>query len=83
MNAILQVSDLTVDYGGNRAVHPTSIALAPGTLTCIAGANGAGKSSIVNSILGWSRGRSKIGGTVILDGTDFCFKSQNLGPVFA
>lgn len=70
MMSFLEVSDLVVDYGGNRAVQVDRLELEQGTLTCIAGANGAGKSTLVNALLGWSRGRPKVAGSVRLQGTE-------------
>jgi branched-chain amino acid transport system ATP-binding protein len=61
---LLEVADLIVDYGGNRAVSLDSLSLEKGTLTCIAGANGAGKSTFVNGLVGWSRGRPQVSGSV-------------------
>lgn len=68
--ALLEVQGLTVDYAGNRAVQVQSMALAGRSLTCIVGANGAGKSTFVNSLLGWSRGRPRISGSVKLEGME-------------
>lgn len=67
---LLEASDLIVEYGGNRAVELKTITLEKGSLTCIAGANGAGKSTFVNALLGWSRGRPRVSGTVRLEGVE-------------
>lgn len=67
---ILDVNSLTVDYGGNRAVNVDQLSLEQGSLSCIAGANGAGKSTFVNALLGWSRGRPRVAGSVKLNGTE-------------
>lgn len=68
--AFLEIRDLTVDYGGNRAIQIDHLGIEQSSLTCIVGANGAGKSTFVNALLGWSRGRPRISGSVSLDGVE-------------
>jgi branched-chain amino acid transport system ATP-binding protein len=52
MNALLEVRNLRVAHGSIEAVHGISLALAPGELVCLIGANGAGKSTTLNAIAG-------------------------------
>jgi branched-chain amino acid transport system ATP-binding protein len=47
---ILNIKDLTVDFGGVRAVNNVSIALQPGEFVGLIGPNGAGKTTILNLI---------------------------------
>jgi len=42
---MLETKELTVRFGGHVAVNAVSCAVAPGTLTAIVGANGAGKTT--------------------------------------
>ncbi|MXV86987.1 MAG: ATP-binding cassette domain-containing protein [Acidimicrobiales bacterium] len=49
----LVVRDLTVDYGSVRAVDGVSIDVAPGRIVGLIGANGAGKSSLVDAVTGY------------------------------
>lgn len=49
---ILSVSNLSVSYGKVQAVRGVSFDVAEGTLVTLVGANGAGKSSIINAITG-------------------------------
>ena len=67
---VLSVRDLSVAYGGNVAVAVDALDIGAGELVGLVGANGAGKSSLVNGVAGWSRGRPKIGGAVRLAGVD-------------
>lgn len=67
---LLEVENLLVDYGGNRALSVGSFAQRAGSLACVAGANGAGKSTFVNALLGWSRGSPRVSGTVRLGGQE-------------
>src|SRR5437870_5524658 len=48
----LVVSDLHVLFGGVRAVNGLSFEVGPGELVGLIGANGAGKSSTLHSIMG-------------------------------
>ena len=68
--ALLEIENLSVDYGGNHALKVDELSLQAGTLTGVVGANGAGKSTLVNSLLNWSRGKPRIAGRVTLDGVD-------------
>ncbi len=52
MSPLLEVSDLHVSYKAVPAVAGASLAVEPGELRVILGSNGAGKSTIIKSILG-------------------------------
>ena len=49
---MLEVRRLGVSYGGIRAVDAVSLEVRPGEIVSIIGANGAGKTSILNAISG-------------------------------
>ncbi len=51
----LAVRDLSVSFGGLRAVRDLSFAAQPGAITSIIGPNGAGKSTALNVICGFYR----------------------------
>ncbi|NYE68779.1 ABC transporter ATP-binding protein [Microlunatus parietis] len=55
---ILEVRDLTVSYGRVEAVRNVSFSVEEGSLVTLVGANGAGKSSIINAVSGILRPRS-------------------------
>jgi len=63
----LVVTDLSVTYGGHRAVAGLSLAAPPGRVTGLIGPNGAGKTSSFNAITGLLR---PSGGAMSLDGAD-------------
>ena len=65
--AILDVEDLTVSYGAITAVRGVSFRVAAGEIAALIGANGAGKSTILNTLSGLIRPQS---GTAIFDGLD-------------
>jgi thiol reductant ABC exporter CydD subunit len=46
---------VTVTYPGREipALHPTSLAIAPGTITAVIGASGGGKSTLLNVLMGF------------------------------
>jgi ABC-type branched-subunit amino acid transport system ATPase component len=66
-NAILEVHDLSVSYGAVNAVRGASLRVAGGEVVALIGANGAGKSTILNTLSGLIRPDS---GTAFFDGLD-------------
>jgi branched-chain amino acid transport system ATP-binding protein len=64
---ILTVEGLHVAYGRVEAVRDVSFSAAPGSLVTLVGANGAGKSSIINAVSGLVRPKA---GTVCFEGRD-------------
>jgi len=50
--ALLELSDVTVRYGGLTAVAGVSFAVEPGEVRAIIGPNGAGKTSLFNAVTG-------------------------------
>jgi branched-chain amino acid transport system ATP-binding protein len=65
--ALLEIEQLTTDYGPVRAVDGVTLAVAEGGVTAVLGANGAGKTSLLRTISGLVRAS---GGRVRLDGED-------------
>ncbi|MGH9016405.1 MAG: MFS transporter [Acidimicrobiales bacterium] len=65
--ATLAAVDLTVGFGGIRAVHHVSLSLTAGEIVGIIGPNGAGKTTLFDLICGFTR---PDGGTVLLGGLD-------------
>lgn len=49
---MLQVENLTIGYGKTEVVHTVSFHVSEGEIVTILGANGAGKSTILNTIVG-------------------------------
>ncbi|WP_425342945.1 ABC transporter ATP-binding protein [Ornithinimicrobium cryptoxanthini] len=64
---MLSVQDLVVTYGRVEAVRGVSFDAQPGSLITLVGANGAGKSSVINAVSGIIRPRS---GTILFEGQD-------------
>jgi ABC-type branched-subunit amino acid transport system ATPase component len=65
--AILEIDDLTVSYGAVNAVRGASLRVAAGEVVALIGANGAGKSTILNTLSGLIRPDS---GTAVFDRLD-------------
>ena len=63
--SILSVKDLTVNYGAIRALKGISLDVEPGEIITLIGANGAGKTSTMNAIMGVI---PKAGGSVTFNG---------------
>jgi ABC-type branched-subunit amino acid transport system ATPase component len=65
--AILEIEDLTVSYGVVNAVRGASLRVAAGEVVALIGANGAGKSTILNTLSGLIRPDS---GSAVFDRLD-------------
>lgn len=63
---VLDVTDITVRYGGLVAVNRASLHVRAGAVTALIGPNGAGKTSLFNAISGVVPAE----GRVVLDGVD-------------
>src|SRR3954447_24053285 len=64
---LLEVTDVTVRFGGNVALDNISVAAEAGVVTGLIGPNGTGKTTLFNVITGLFRPSN---GQVLLDGTD-------------
>ena len=62
---LLSVRNLSVSYGAIRALKGASLDVYPGEIVAVIGANGAGKSTMMNAIMGDVR---RGGGEISLDG---------------
>lgn len=49
---LLDVTDLTVGYGGEPILRDVSLTVAAGEIVCIIGPNGAGKSTVLRAVAG-------------------------------
>lgn len=65
--AIIEVSNLTFDYPGFRALERVSLSIAPGTVTALVGPNGAGKTTLLRCIAALE---TPLSGTVHVAGLD-------------
>ena len=65
---LLDVNDLHISYGDVEAVHGVSFSIEEGELVSIIGANGAGKTSILNSVMGLVESRP--GSRITFSGND-------------
>ncbi|MBN8205521.1 ABC transporter ATP-binding protein [Microbacterium esteraromaticum] len=75
---LLSVTDLSVSYGRVHAVRGISFDVAAGSLVTLVGANGAGKSSVINAIAGVVKPSA---GKIVFDGVDVTkSKSHHLVP---
>ncbi|MFF5894819.1 dipeptide ABC transporter ATP-binding protein [Streptomyces argenteolus] len=68
---LVQVEDLTVDFGSVRAVDGLSFTLEAGAALGVVGESGSGKSASASALLGLHRGTgARVNGTVRVAGTD-------------
>ncbi|MBO4255359.1 dipeptide ABC transporter ATP-binding protein [Streptomyces griseorubiginosus] len=69
--SLVQVTDLTVEFGDLRAVDGLSFTLAHGAALALVGESGSGKSTVASALLGLHRGTgARVGGTVEVAGVD-------------
>lgn len=64
---MLQVKDLFFSYGKTEVIHGISFDVNPGEIVTLIGANGAGKSTTLNTVVGLQRAS---GGSIVYKGTD-------------
>ena len=64
---ILEISGLSVSYGGIRAVKEISFGVPKGKVVTLIGANGAGKSSTLRAIVGLEK---PAGGSILFNGAE-------------
>ncbi len=69
MNNILEIKDLSVNFGGIKAVNDISLSVEKGKIITLIGANGAGKSTILKSVSGTIKPQS---GEIIFEGENIC-----------
>jgi branched-chain amino acid transport system ATP-binding protein len=74
MTALVEVENLVVRYGPAVAVEGVSLTLGAGERVALIGANGAGKSSLLNAVCGVVR---PAGGTVRVAGDDVTGRTPN------
>jgi branched-chain amino acid transport system ATP-binding protein len=68
---MLKIENLVVRYGGITALRGVSIEVKEGETVLLVGANGAGKSSMINAVIGLVQ---TAGGRIL-------FKDRDLGPI--
>jgi len=64
---MLRVNELTIAYGKTEVVHNVSFHIEQGEIVTILGANGAGKSTILNTLVGLHQSK---GGSISFQGND-------------
>ncbi|CEJ13935.1 High-affinity branched-chain amino acid transport ATP-binding protein LivF [bacterium YEK0313] len=65
MTGSLITENISASYGSAQVLNAVSIAARPGAITCILGANGAGKTSLIRAIIGLLPASA---GRIVLDG---------------
>ncbi|AZQ37250.1 ABC transporter ATP-binding protein [Streptomyces cyaneochromogenes] len=68
---LVEVSDLTVDFGDLRAVDGLTFRLERGAALALVGESGSGKSTVASALLGLHRGTgARVGGAIEVAGVD-------------
>lgn len=63
----LHVRDISLSFGGIRALHDINFSIRPGEILAVIGPNGAGKTSLINSITGFYHPQE---GAIAFEGRD-------------
>jgi len=64
---MIEISGLTFDYPGNRALDDVSLSVTSGSVTALVGPNGAGKTTLMRCIAGLE---TPLTGSITVDGMD-------------
>ena len=72
--SLLEVTDLSVVYGRNRAVRQVSLRVEPGEIVTVLGANGAGKTSLLRGLQGVVKPAS---GSILFKGLDVTYANSS------
>ncbi|KAA0889807.1 ABC transporter ATP-binding protein [Oryzomonas rubra] len=72
---MLSVENLSVNYGAIRALHDVSCRVEQGEIVALIGANGAGKTTILNTISGIV---PSMGGVIAFEGTEITHMAPHL-----
>ncbi len=83
--ALLEVSDVSVRFGGVQALSAVDLGVEEGSIHCIIGPNGAGKSTLVNVLTGRLRpdqGDVVFGGESLIGAKPFRIQQQGIARVF-
>ncbi|MEU6364390.1 ABC transporter ATP-binding protein [Streptomyces sp. NPDC046931] len=76
--SLVEVTDLTVGFGGLHAVDGLSFRLEKGAALGLVGESGSGKSTVAAALLGLHRGTgARVGGSVRVAGTDVTRASEH------
>jgi branched-chain amino acid transport system ATP-binding protein len=67
-DSLLRVSDLSVSFGGLRALSDVDVSVAPGEIVGVVGPNGSGKSTLLNVSGGLLKGAAVSGRITVLGG---------------
>lgn len=73
-NNYLEITDLSVAYGGIQAVKNISLSVPKGKIVTLIGSNGAGKSTTLRTIAGVVKPKS---GSIKFDGQEICGKTPD------
>ena len=72
---MLKIENLHVSYGGIRALRGVSLEVPDGKIVTLIGANGAGKSTTLRSIVSLTKPAS---GSIVFQGEDITGKDTNV-----
>jgi len=83
--ALLEISDVSVHFGGVQALQDVNLSVEQGSIHCIIGPNGAGKSTLVNVMTGRlhpDHGQVTFDGNSLIGMQPFDINQQGIARVF-
>lgn len=72
--SLLEIKNLTIQFGGLKAINNVDLSVAPGEMIGLIGPNGAGKTTLFNAITGVV---NKSEGSILFDGKDLAQYKPN------
>lgn len=69
---MIRIKGLNQAYGGTQILWDLDLDIAPGSITCIMGRNGVGKTTLLKCLMGLLATRS---GEIVIDGIDYTHKT--------
>ena len=74
MSNLLEIADLYVGYDEADVLSGVSLKVKPGKITCLLGANGAGKTSLIRALLALIPARQ---GKIFFDGEEITYQATH------
>ena len=77
MKTVLDVENVTKNFGSNAAVRDVSLSLGKGSVACLLGPSGSGKTTLLRSIAGFEPIH---GGRIVLHGRTVSERGMTIPP---
>ena len=78
MSAMLDVEGIQTYYGESHVLHGVTLHVGTGEAVALLGRNGAGKTTVIRSIVGFTPPRA---GRIVFDGTPDALRKEGKGDI--